>query len=104
MLAVFGYLWLCAYFCFGLNMGRSSSEDFQPQNRKVLQIHRVMRLILHLVIGWCLEVIILILIILLRELLGSLHEVDLTSTRASSIGDDVVGIDLLHVVVIGLIN
>ena len=63
-----------------------------------------MRLTLHLIIGWCLEVIILLLVILLWELLGSLHEVDLAATSASSIGDDVVGIDLLHVVVIGLIG
>lgn len=64
----------------------------------------VMLLVLHLVVGWGLEVIILILVILLWKLLGSLREVNLASTGASSIGDDVVGVDLLHVVVISLIN
>lgn len=62
------------------------------------------RLVLHLVLDWGDEVVVLILIVVLWELLGGLGEVDLATTGASAIGDDVAWVDLLHVVLVDLVG
>jgi hypothetical protein len=63
------------------------------------------RLLFHLVLIGNLEVIIvLLLLVFLRKLFGSLSEIDLTTSSASTTTDDVAGINLLHVVFIDLIS
>jgi hypothetical protein len=63
-------------------------------------------LLFHLVIvlGSLKVIIVVLIVVLLGELLSSLSEVDLAATGAATVGDDVLKIDLLHVILILLIS
>ena len=61
-------------------------------------------LFLHLVVGSLEITIVLRFFVLLRMLLRSLGKVNLAATSATSIGNDILGVNLLHVVVIGLVH
>lgn len=73
---------------------------------KVALVLSVNDLLVHLIfIRWGFEISIIILVlVILWKLLSCLGEVDLAATSASTIADDVTGIDLLHVVIIRFIN
>lgn len=73
---------------------------------KVALLLSVHDLLVHLIFirrGFEISIVILVLVIL-WELLSCLGEVDLAATSASTTADDVTGIDLLHVVIIGFVN